>query len=175
MAKEEPTVQTADAESVTPKRKFVLPAVVASAMLIEGIAIFCTVKLLGPGPNRAVAMDVIAGGAAEQQPKSAEIDIADFKALNEKSGLTFVVDISVSAKVPMNRAADAERLVEEKSKTIVDRLTLAVRSAEPNHLKEEDLATIRRKMKFELDKILGDDSIVEELLITRFQKFRADF
>lgn len=175
MAKEEPRPQGETEVSVNSKRKFMLPAIVASAMLIEGIVIFLAVKLLGPGPNQAQAMDTIAGMGADLKPKSVEIDIADFKALNEKSGLTFVVDISVSAKVPMERAADAERLVEEKAKTIVDRLTLAVRSAEPKHLKEEDLATIRRKMRFELDKILDDDTIVEELLITRFQKFRADF
>ncbi|UCG33026.1 MAG: hypothetical protein JSU68_00040 [Phycisphaerales bacterium] len=175
MPKEDSTPQVENTESVSPKRKLLLPAVVASAMLVEGVAIFGAVKLFGPGPDRALAMDTIAGVGADLQPKSVEMDIADFKALNEKSGLTFVVDISVSAKVPMDRAEDAERLVEEKSKTIVDRLTLAVRSAEPNHLKEEDLATIRRKMKFELDKILDDDTIVEELLITRFQKFRADF
>jgi flagellar basal body-associated protein FliL len=175
MPNDEPIPQGTNAESVGAKNKFMLPAVVASVMLVEGVAIFCAVKMLGSDPQQAQAMDTILGAEADLHPKSVEMDIADFKALNEKSGLTFVVDISVSAIVPMDRAVDAERLVEEKAKTIVDRLSLAVRSAEPNQLKEEDLATIRRKMRHELDKILEDDTVVEELLITRFQKYRADF
>jgi len=174
MAKEEAAPEKEAPEAAPKKRKILLPAILASAMLLEGVGIFAAMKIFGSKPASAPGMEMIAGLDAEAPPQSVEIDIAEFKALNEKSGLTFMVDISVSAKTPSDRAADAERAIAEKSKTIVDRLTQAVRSAEPKHLKEEDLATIRRKMKFELDKILGDETIVEELLITRFQKFRAD-
>jgi flagellar basal body-associated protein FliL len=155
------------------KHKLLMPSILASAMLLEGLTIFGAMKLFGADPVPASAVEGIAG-LEEEANKSVEIDIASFKALNEKSGLTFMVDISVSAKVPADRLAETEAALEENGKTVVDRLTQAVRSADAKYLKEEDLATLRRKMKFELDKILGDETIVEELLITRFQKFRAD-
>jgi len=174
MAEKEKAPKDEAPDSGGKKRKVMLPAILASAMLLEGIAIFGAMKLFGADPNQAPAMEGIAGLDGEEADKSVEVDIASFKALNEKSGLTFLVDISVSAKIPADRAAETEAVLQEKGKTIVDRLTQAVRSADVKYLKEEDLATIRRKMKFELDKILGDETIVEELLITRFQKFRAD-
>ena len=125
-------------------------------------------------PARAAAVASLEELAEEQTPRIVEVQVADFKALNEKSGVTFMVDISVSARVSADRLDEATALLEESHARIVDRLTQAVRSVNVNHLKEEDLATIRRKMKFELDKVLEDETIIEELLITRFQKFRAD-
>ena len=174
MAKVEATPESEAPAIPGKKRNLLLPAVLGSAFLLEGLGIFVAMKVFGGNPDPAAAMEAIAGLDGEPQAQSIEIDIAEFKALNEKSGLTFMVDISVSAKIPADRAAEAEQTIDEKGKTIVDRLTQAVRSADPKHLKEEDLATIRRRMKFELDKILEDETIIEELLITRFQKFRAD-
>jgi len=163
-----------DAPSGSGKKKFMLPAIVAGIMLLEGAAIFGAMKMFGSNPEPAPAAQSIEGLEDDGQPESVEIEVAEFKALNEKSGLTFVVDIRVSARIPADRADEAGQKIAENKATIVDRLTQAVRSADPKHLKEEDLATIRRQMKLELDKILEDEELVEELLITRFQKYRAD-
>ena len=50
--------------------------------------------------------------------------------------------------------------------------------AEPNHLLEPTLATIKRQIRSALDKHLGRDedgnSYVDEVVITKFTQFRAD-
>ena len=53
-----------------------------------------------------------------------------------------------------------------------------VSRAEPNHLLEPTLATIKRQIKAALDKRLGRDedgnSRVDHVVITKFTQFRAD-
>jgi len=44
-------------------------------------------------------------------------------------------------------------------------VTTVIRSADPKFLQEPGLETIRRQIKFELDKVLGDDKIIVDLLI----------
>ncbi len=173
MAKED--TSTVEAAPDTPRRKkLMVPGIIAVVMIVEGVGIFGAMKMFGAGPGSAAAMESIEGLDEETDSKDVEVQIAEFNALNEKSGVTFLVDISVSARVPADRAAEIRGLLNDSRATIVDRLTQAVRSVNANHLKEEDLATIRRKMKFELDKVLEDETMISELLITRFQKFRAD-
>ena len=50
--------------------------------------------------------------------------------------------------------------------------------AEPNHLLEPTLATIKRQIKASLDERLGRDdegqSYVEQIVITKFTQYRAD-
>ena len=161
------------APAVPSRKKLMVPGIIAMAMIVEGAGIFGAMKMFGSGPGSAAAVDSIQG-LEEADSKGVEVHVAEFKALNEKSGVTYMVDISVSARVPADRAEEVRNLLDLSQATIVDRLTQAVRSVNANHLKEEDLATIRRKMKFELDKVLEDETMILELLITRFQKFRAD-
>lgn len=166
---------TGEAAPAVPRRKkFMVPGIIALAMIVEGAGIFGAMKMFGSGPGSAAAVDSIQGLDEDADSKGVEVHVAEFKALNEKSGVTYMVDISVSARVPADRADEVRNLLDLSQATIVDRLTQAVRSVNANHLKEEDLATIRRKMKFELDKVLEDETMISELLITRFQKFRAD-
>ena len=162
------------APSIPARKKLMVPGIIAAVMIIEGVGMFGAMKMFGAGPGSAAAMESIEGLDEQTNSKGTEVQIAEFKALNEKSGVTFMVDISVSARVPADRADEIRTLLNDSHATVVDLLTQAVRSVNANPLKEEDLATIRRKMKFELDKVLEDETMILELLITRFQKFRAD-
>ncbi len=158
-----------------PKRKNLLVlGIVGGVMLIEGVSLYFAMKMFGAGAKEGVSETVLAGLADKSAPHSSELVIAEFKALNEKSGATYMVDIKVCARVPSDRQGEAEGLVQSRKETILDRLNQLVRSADAQHLKEEDLATLRRLMAAELNAVLGKTDLIEEVLITRFSKFRAD-
>ena len=174
MAKESEDTPQGD-ELQRPRRKsLLLVSILGGVMLAEGVGLFFVMRMFGSGPQETLAELTQEGLAEPQEPAAAEVKIAQFKALNEKSGHTFVVDIELSARVPAGRQAEVESLVNLRKDTVLDRFNQLVRSADPKHLKEEDLATLRRLMTAELSGILGDEDLVDEVLITRFNKFRAD-
>jgi len=55
---------------------------------------------------------------------------------------------------PENRDHVAQ-MVEKRQNTMKDRVQMILRSADPQHLNEPNLDTIKRQIKFELDKILA--------------------
>lgn len=65
--------------------------------------------------------------------------------------------------------------IKMNERTIKDRLTRIVRSAEPTQLQEDGLETIKRQMKFELERILGDDVKIVEVLIPECTPFPTGF
>ena len=89
-------------------------------------------------------------------------------------GQLFVYDLKVAAVVPKDKKEQAEQLVAQISAKITDRLIRVIRRAEPGQLREEDLGSLRRQIKYELDKLFEDDTIVREVLIPYFQKYRSD-
>ena len=50
-----------------------------------------------------------------------------------------------------------------------------VRSAEPQYLQEDGLETIRRQIKFELERILGEDVKIVEVLVPECTPYPTGF
>jgi flagellar basal body-associated protein FliL len=65
-------------------------------------------------------------------------------------------------------------LIDARKATIRDRLDTLLRNADPKYLNEPGLETLRRQIKFELDKVFKDEKLVDEILITKFLKSRAN-
>lgn len=155
------------------KKKILM--IVSAFVLAEAAGIFVALKMFGSGPAAADA-----GAITTTQPgendllNNAEIEIAQFRAPNEKTGQLFVYDLKVAAVVPKDKKEKAEMLVSQTSAKITDRLIRVIRRAEPGQLREEDLGSLRRQIKYELDKLFEDDTIVREVLIPYFQKYRSD-
>lgn len=110
--------------------------------------------------------DPAAGKAAVAPVDSmSEIELADCRLHNNRTGKMILVRIRVSALVA---AADTERvkaLVEAKRSRIQDRVSSIVRSSEPKFLNEPGLETIKRSLRFELGQILGDADLIKEILV----------
>lgn len=174
MAEADP-VPVLDAAPRKPAGKKKIVAIVGAFVLLEAAGIFIALKMFGGGPSIADASAV-----ATTQPSdndllnSAEIEIAQFRAPNEKTGQLFVYDLKVAAVVPLERKEELEQLVGRVSGKITDRLIRVIRRAEPGQLREEDLGSLRRQIKYELDKLFQDETIVREVLIPYFQKYRSD-
>ncbi len=160
-----------------PKKKLFPILLIAGLMLVEGVVIFAAVKFLGGDPTAADAGEVQEGdGAEDAEPDSvdlAEITIAETDAFNSLSGRLYVYHIRVAAQVAKDDQDKTVKLIEEREATILDRINTVIRSADPKHLNEPGLETIRRQIKFELDKILQDDSLILELLVPKLLQTRA--
>ena len=62
----------------------------------------------------------------------------------------------------------AANLVKANQARINDRVNFIIRAAEPQHLKEPGLDTIKRKLKAELDRVLGEENLIKEVLVPDF-------
>lgn len=148
---------------------------VGAIVLLEAAGIFVVLKMFGSGPQASRGESLTAVQPAERSLlNSTEITVAQFRAPSEKTGQLFVYDLKVAALVNEADRARLEKLIEARKGTITDRLIRVVRRADPQQLREEDLSSLRRQIKYELDKLLADDEIIEEILIPYFQKYRSD-
>lgn len=125
-----------------------------------------------PGHGAEAAADHSKGsahGTAEpsmmMSDSSAEVKLAECKTFNKETGKLVLFHIRVSVLVASTEADRARKLVEAKQARIEDRVNTVIRSAEPRHLNEPGLETLKRRLKFELDRIFEDPRLVQEVLI----------
>ena len=157
--------------NVPTKRKKLLPyTIIGAIMLVEGLAVYIAAKTLGSDPAAAEAGQ----GSGESigpdgMPTDMDVEllICELDAFNKKTGRLMMYHIQVVAIVNRGHEERLQKLVELRRGTISDRVTTVIRSAEPKYLSEPGLETIRRQIKFELDKIFGDETLIIELLIPK--------
>jgi flagellar basal body-associated protein FliL len=170
-----------DAKKPSRKKSFLI---VALLMMVEGVAIFFGTKMLtGSAPASADAAPVASephgapvsgehggghGGEAKNAPfesEFGEIAVSECRPTNRESGRTVTFRMRVSVLV---KAADLEKtksLIESNKARIDDRINFVIRSADPAFLNEPTLETIKRRLKSELDRLMGDEHLIEEVLI----------
>ncbi|MFQ5489165.1 MAG: hypothetical protein ACE5GE_00475 [Phycisphaerae bacterium] len=176
MPDEEPSVAPAAAKP----NKMKAMIVVGGIMAVEAGLIFGVMKMVGTGPSGAAAADVEGTGSEEAtgqgqgEESVKEVVIAETDAYNSRSGRLYLYHLRVSALVEAGNQSTLEKLVEERQGTMLDRINTVIRGADPNHLNEPGLETLRRQIKFELDKISGDASVIKELLIPQLLQTRSN-
>ncbi len=153
--------------------------VIGGLMLAEGAMIFGAMKFFGadPAPASAETVSAESDGADSDQGSPgeiAEVVIAELDAYNNLSGRLYIYHLQVSAQVNPEQKEKIEALVLERAGTISDRINTVIRGIDPKHLNEPRLETVRRQIKFELDKVFGDDSLILELLIPKLLQSRAN-
>ena len=157
------------------RRNLLTVAVVGGLMLIEGVGIFVAVKYMGGGPASLSADQAIGGdGPGGAAPGQSELHVTDLVSFNNADGRVFVYQLSVYADVEAKHSQQIKDLIESRKNTIDDRFSKVVRAADPKYLDEPGLETMQRLFKFELDQILGDDTLIKEILFPEFSKSRAD-
>ena len=78
---------------------------------------------------------------------------------------SILIQVRVSVLVNSCDADTTKKLVELKQSRIDDRVNTLIRSAQPRHLGEPGLETLKRGMKVEFDRIFGDEKLIREVLI----------
>ncbi len=138
--------------------------IVSLLMAAEGVGVFFLAKALSPDPIPVLAAsEGFADGSNGDE--FAEVELADCRPSNMMAGKFVTFHIRVSALVAAKDVEQAETLVRIKRARLEDGVNTVIRSAEPKHLSEPGLETIKRRLKHEIDQILGDDQLVKRVLI----------
>jgi flagellar basal body-associated protein FliL len=158
------------------KGRFAVIGLVSGIMLVEGVGIFVATRFLGGGADSAVASvpGLEAPPAETQAPRVKELLIAEFRAMNDRSGQNILYDVKVYGRVEGARAAKVEAALQMQKATVADRLAKVVRAADPQYFKEPGLETLRRQIKNELSHVLSDEEMVDEVLIPSLMWYQAD-
>jgi len=148
---------------------------VALLMLLEGAGILSVTHFLRPQPATAMAENHEMMGESNAAVDDAlEIQIGAVDAVNSREGRPYVYHFDVSALIHPSQKDACKQFVDARGATIRDRLDTVVRNSDPKFLSEPGLETLRRQIKFELDKISKNEKLFDEILITKFLKTRAN-
>ncbi len=146
--------------------------VVIALMAVEGVGIFLGTKFfLSPSPSIAAAEGAESTGATGsaqadlKTPELAEVELSECRPINRVTGKLISFRMRTSILVNASETERAKALVEANKARIEDRVSFVIRSADPAQLNEPSLETIKRRIKSELDRILGDEKLVHEILI----------
>ncbi len=166
------------------KKKFAIIGLISGVMIVEGVAIFVATRFLaGSTPVPASAAGLEGGGGfgeagkghgAPPAPTEKEVVVAQFRAMNDRTGRNIIYDVKVYGRVAGDKVEPVQKLVEEKKATIEDRMTKVIRAADPQFFKEPGLETLRRQIKHEVDAALGENNGVQEILIPSLMWYSAD-
>lgn len=158
------------APSTASRRGRLLSLLVVGAVFFgEGAAIFVVTKMFYKKPADAVGAQKSAEQIAlENAQKQVEVCLPELNAFNKREGRLYVFNLQITIRVRAEKGEEVRQIIEARNSTILDRFNTVIRSAEAKYLNEPGLDTIRRQLRFELDRILGDDQLVLELLIPKF-------
>lgn len=148
---------------------------VAALMLAEGIGLFVLMSVLAPTPDTSLAEE---GGSVSDEEtalnRHVEVMLCEVDAANRKDGRTYVFHMQISALVPVEHQERIERFVVARKMSISDRIQTVIRAADPRHLSEPSLETIRRQLTFEIKQLFGDeDDVIKEVLIPQLLQTRG--
>ena len=173
--------QVAEPAAAPKSKKLITGLILLAIMVAEGGLIFAAMRMFGASPATTAAGEVD-GDAAEASSlddegtpvgELAEVLLADTDAFNNRSGRLYMYHIQVTGLVKVANRDRLEQLAAERGATIRDRINTVIRGADPKHLNEPGLETLRRQIQFELNKIIGDDSLILELLIPQLLQSRT--
>lgn len=158
------------------KRRLTPVLIVVALMAAEGVGVFFLARTLSPLPRSALAAGLGADGSVDASTGTypissdalAEVELADCRPINKMSGKFLTFQMRVAALVDAREVEHLVDLARQKRARIEDVVNTVVRSAEPSHLNEPNLDSLKRRMKLELDRLFGDDNIVKAVLIPQF-------
>jgi len=160
------------------------PVLLGGVMVIEAVVLIVGLRMLGGHPQAAPGAEISLdkdgkgdgkGGKADK--KTVEVPVLDTKAPNHTNGKTYLYDVSVFAVVKAENEERVKNLLKDNKALIEDRLSTIIRESDPEKLgggSEPGLETLRRQVKYQLDRIAGD-GLIEEVLVPRCIPFRTDY
>ncbi len=141
--------------------------IVALLMIGEGAAIYFLTNAISGRPAVAGAGEGEEGDgvAAPLESEFVEVKIAQCRPSNRKTGKTITLKLDISVLVDPAERERIEKMVEAKEGRLLDRVNFVIRSADPKHLDEPGLESIKRRLKHEFHKVFGEDELIKEVLL----------
>jgi len=137
--------------------------VVGGIMLLEGIGLFVVFKYFGAEPQPTEGMTL--EPTSKPWEKQAELPLAEIRALNTANGRTVYYRLKVGLVVHADNVTKVQPILEKKKLTIEDLIGRTIREADERELTEPGLDTLKRRLRMELGVVLGDEKLVENILI----------
>jgi flagellar basal body-associated protein FliL len=163
------------------------PVLVGVAMIIEAVVLFTGVFLFRGGAPKPVQAELVGGekkeggeGGEKVEPdkkRPVEISVVDFRALNRRSGHTFLFDVAIVATTKGEFEEQVKKKVAERGNLIRDKVRTIIAESDPDKLgggSEPGLETLRRQVKYQLDEIVGE-GLIDEVLVPKCIPFRTDY
>ena len=141
--------------------------IIVLLMIGEGIGIFVLASSFDDGPAQASAAGLPSdeGLGMVGEDELAEVEVAESRPCNRMSGRLVNYHLRVSVLVAAGRVEQTEKMAKAKRARLLDRVNFVVRSADPKHLDEPGLQTIKRRFKQEFDSIFGGEGLIKEVVI----------
>ena len=150
--------------------------VLAGVVVVEAVAI-CGAFLIAGKPADVQAQGALPDAEADANRLVEEL-VLEKKFQNTKTGRTYVYDTQIYVVVKQKHREQVARYIEQMQAQIASDIATIFRRAEPTHLLEPTLGTLKRMIKASLDEKIGRDDeghpIIQKVLITKFSQFRAD-
>ncbi len=171
--------ETAAAAAAPPRRaRMGTLIIVLVVTVVEAGAFFGISKWFGGAPAATYGADgehVLEAPAPEPAVIPAEVSLLKgFKVPNHKAGFTVVYDFDISVCVPEARKTEIEELAKNREGEIRDRVAQIIRQARPAVLEEDDLSTLRALLRRALAEVVGEDELIQRVLIPRCLPIRTD-
>lgn len=147
------------------KGKFMTIGLVGGVMLVEGVAIFMFMKFMGTDPDPTHGMEQGMEATSKPWEESQEIQVAQVRVPNSSGSRTLLYTVRVVVSVHHKDHDKVKVFMESRKNTIEDVISRVIRSADERHLAEPGLETVKRQIRYELGSLLGDESLIEQVLI----------
>lgn len=157
-----------------------LLVLVLGIAVVEGVGFYGLTKLFGGGPQTTYGAEgadghLLEGEQVKNVPTTVEISMLErFRVPNDRSGRLYIYDFDVAVKTPGAREEEATKLVNTRKREISDRVARIVRAADPPVLREPELKTLRTQMQQAIGEVVGDPSLIVEVLIPHCVPVRSD-
>jgi len=143
-------------------------------MLIEGLAIFFAMKFLGSEPDPTLAVEGMKPTTRPVQERK-ELEVCHMRVPNSNGSQTTLYNIRIAVVVHYTSEEEVRGMLENRQHAIEDRIGQVVRSADQRHLAEPGLESLKRQIQFELNNMLGDDQLIEAVLIPELMPLPTGF
>jgi flagellar basal body-associated protein FliL len=167
------------------------PVLVGGAMMIEAVVLLAGIWIFRGNKPQAAQAEIAGiskpgeegkgeGGAAaapDDKKRPVEVPVVDFRALNRRSGHTFLYDVSIVATSKAESEEVVKKKIADRGNLIRDRVRTIIAESDPEKLgggSEPGLETLRRQVKFQLDEIVGE-GLIDEVLVPKCIPFRTDY
>lgn len=180
MADDAKNKEDAAGEDATPekprKKSMGTIGIFGGVMLVEGLALFFAMKWFF-GTDADPTMGMMEELTVTTQPfaESKELELAHVRVQNDQGDRTILYSVTVTVRIHHDNEQMVCDFMKNRSATINDVISRIIRSAKPEHLAEPGLETLKRKVGFEMGSLLGDDTVIEQVLIPEFTPLPTGF
>ena len=148
-----------------PRGKALTFGIFGGVMVVEAVAIFLGMKMMGSEPDPTLGMEKTMETTTKPWEESQELSVAEVRVPNNNGSRTILYSTKVVIRVHHESRDKMKEFLENRKSTVEDLIGRVIRSADERQLSEPGLETLKRQIRFELSRLIGDDKVIEQVLI----------